>query len=85
MTSIVYSLLKLGKKLEAWFEETGAKLPVKNTREDIIDDIKELLKDKEIAEDDSKKAQDKIQAETDAGVALIDETLKSKEEEIMAV
>ena len=47
--------------------------------------IKNLLKDKLITEDDSKKAQDEVQKITDGFVAKADETLKTKEKEILTV
>ena len=47
--------------------------------------IKDLLKQKEIAEDESRGAQEKVQALTDDGIARIDKALKLKEAEIMEV
>ena len=46
---------------------------------------KNLLKDKAITEDDNKKAQDEIQKITDSYVIKADETLKTKEKEILTV
>jgi ribosome recycling factor len=48
-------------------------------------DLKNLLKDKLITEDDSKKAQDEIQKITDSYVVKADETLKAKEKEIRTI
>jgi len=62
-----------------------AKVAVRNVRKDANNKVKRLEKDKEISEDESKKAQDKIQKLTDEHVAKIDEALKSKEADILKV
>jgi ribosome recycling factor len=62
-----------------------AKVSVRNVRKDGNDQIKKLEKDKEISEDESKKAQDQIQKITDEHVAKIDETFKTKEADILKV
>jgi ribosome recycling factor len=58
---------------------------MRNHRRDANDMLKELLKEKQISEDDYRHAHDKVQALTDAGVVQVDQILKAKEEEIMAV
>ena len=63
----------------------NAKVAIRNVRKHSNDKIKALLKDKEITEDESKKAQDEVQKITDSFVAKADETLKSKENEILTV
>ncbi len=62
-----------------------AKVSVRNVRKDGNDKIKKLEKDKEISEDESKKAQDQIQKFTDEYIAKIDETFKTKEADILKV
>jgi len=62
-----------------------AKVAVRNVRKDANNKIKRLEKDKEISEDESKKAQDSVQKLTDEHVAKIDEALKSKEADILKV
>jgi len=63
----------------------NAKVAIRNIRQNANTKIKNLLKDKELTEDDSKKAQDEIQKITDNFVAKADETLKTKEKEILTV
>jgi len=71
------------KKLKKMGED--AKVAVRNDRRKANDAVKKLEKDKEITEDDSKRAQDNIQKITDKMVAKIDEILKQKEQAIMTV
>lgn len=62
-----------------------AKIAIRNIRKDANDRVKKLEKDKEITEDESKKAQDEIQKITDAGVAKIDTLVKDKEIEVLKI
>ncbi len=66
-------------------EGEQAKVAVRNLRRDANDQFKKLLKDKEISEDDERRAQDTIQKLTDRKIAEIDKILDSKEQEIMTV
>jgi len=66
-------------------EGENAKIAVRNIRRDALGDVKSLLKEKEISEDDERKAQDAIQKITDKKVADIDELLKVKEKELMEI
>jgi len=66
-------------------EGENAKVAIRNIRRDANNDFKELLKEKEITEDDEKKAQHAIQQHTDDYVAKVDEIIASKEQEIMEV
>ncbi len=61
------------------------RVSLRGHRRDANEMIKELLKDKDIAEDESRTAQEKIQIATDDGITSIDGLLKSKEAEIMQV
>jgi len=63
----------------------NAKVAIRNIRKSANDKIKKLLKDKEITEDESKKAQDEIQKITDNYVAKADDLYKAKDLEIMKI
>lgn len=63
----------------------GAKVAVRNIRRDANSDFKDLLKDKEITEDDERRAEDDVQKLTDQAVASIDQVLADKEKELMEV
>jgi len=63
----------------------NAKVSIRNDRRDANDKIKKLEKEKEITTDESKAAQDTIQKMTDKYIAIIDSTLKEKEQEILKV
>lgn len=66
-------------------EAEQAKVAIRNIRRDAISDLKDLLKEKEISEDDERKGQEDVQKLTDAHVKKIDELVGAKEQEIMAV
>ena len=63
----------------------SAKVAVRNVRRDVLQDVKEILKEKLISQDDEKRVQDEVQKLTDRHVAEIDQTLASKDKEIMQV
>lgn len=54
------------------------RISVRNIRRDMLSDIKDLLKDKEISEDDERRAADDIQKLTDKFIATIDSRLEKK-------
>ena len=62
-----------------------AKVSIRNVRKDSNDKVKKLEKDKEVSEDESKKAQDQIQKVTDEFVAKVDAAFKTKEADILKV
>ena len=62
-----------------------AKVAARNLRRDANEHLKRLLKDKQIAEDDERRAQDEVQKLTDRTVAEIDKLVQGKEAEVMAV
>ena len=66
-------------------EGEGGKVAIRNIRRDAISSIKELLKDKEISEDDEHRAEEQVQKLTDSFIATIDTVLKEKEEELMEI
>jgi ribosome recycling factor len=63
----------------------NARVAVRNVRRDVLQDVKEALKEKLISQDEEKKAQEEIQKLTDKHVAEIDAALAAKEKEIMQV
>jgi ribosome recycling factor len=63
----------------------NARVSVRNVRRDVLNDVKEMLKEKMISQDDERKAQDEIQKLTDRHVAEIDQLLAAKEKEILQV
>ena len=63
----------------------NAKVAIRNIRKSANDKIKKLLKDKEINEDESKRAQDEIQKITDTYVVKADALYKAKDIEIMKI
>ena len=63
----------------------NAKVAIRNIRQNANTKIKNLLKDKVVTEDESKKAQDEIQKITYSYVVKADETLKAKEKDILTV
>ena len=63
----------------------NAKVAIRNIRQNSNTKVKNLLKDKEITDDESKRAQDEIQKITDSYVVKADETLKAKEKDILTV
>ncbi|ENW96473.1 ribosome recycling factor [Acinetobacter sp. NIPH 298] len=66
-------------------EAENAKIAIRNIRRDVLGDIKSLLKEKEISEDDDRRAGDDIQKITDKYVAEVDKRLAAKEAELMKV
>jgi ribosome recycling factor len=66
-------------------EGEDCKIAVRNLRRDAIEHLKRLLKDKQVAEDDERRAQDDIQKLTDRVVAEIDRLVHAKEAEVLAV
>jgi len=66
-------------------EGESAKVAVRNIRRDANGDFKDLLKEKEISEDEEHQAMDEIQKLTDGHVANIDKIVEEKEESLMEV
>ncbi len=66
-------------------EGENGKVAIRNIRRDANNHLKELTKNKEIAEDEEKRALDEIQQLTDDCVARIDEIVEDKEKQIMEV
>ena len=61
------------------------KVSIRNIRRDANDDLKKLLKSKEIGEDDEKNYEKKVQTITDDHIKSVDEKVSTKEKEIMTI
>ncbi len=61
------------------------KVSIRNIRREANDDLKNLLKDKEISEDDEKKFEKNVQNFTDEHIKIIDQKVETKEKEIMTI
>ena len=66
-------------------EAEQSRVSVRNVRRDFNADLKALLKDKEITEDDDRRAQEEIQKLTDGFVKQVDDLLAAKEKELMEI
>ena len=66
-------------------EAEGGRVAVRNIRRDAMSDIKDLLKEKMIGEDDERRGEEEIQAITDKHIVVIDEMLAQKEAELMEI
>jgi ribosome recycling factor len=63
----------------------GARVAVRNVRRDVMTDIKDLLKEKLVSQDDEKRAEVEVQKLTDKHIADIEQLLTAKEKEVMQV
>ncbi|WP_210397018.1 ribosome recycling factor [Motiliproteus sediminis] len=70
---------------QARAEAENARVAIRNIRRDANGDIKDLLKEKEITEDDERRGQDAIQKITDKYIGEVDEHLQRKEADLMEV
>ena len=66
-------------------EAEGGRIAIRNIRRDAMHDIKELLKEKMIGEDDERRAEGEVQDITDKHVGQVDEILAAKESELMEI
>jgi len=73
-------LVKIVKKMGEEY-----KVQVRNHRRDANEMLKELKKDKQISEDDLRKAQDRVQKTTDELITRVDKVMSEKESEIMEI
>jgi ribosome recycling factor len=74
---------ELSKHVHA--EGENAKVAIRNIRRDANQSVKDLLKDKKITEDEERRSEDDIQKLTDSAIKDVDEVVKAKEQELMAV
>lgn len=70
---------------QARAEAEHGRVAVRNVRRDALAEVKALLKDKKIGEDDDRRAQDDIQKITDKFIAEVDKALTAKEADLMAI
>ncbi len=66
-------------------EAENARISVRNARRDAMNVLKEFVKDKEISEDEERRAHDDIQKITDAFIVRVDETLAVKESDLLEI
>ncbi|MGP1666290.1 MAG: ribosome recycling factor, partial [Rhodanobacter sp.] len=66
-------------------EGENAKIAIRNVRRDALQQVKDLLKEKLITEDDDRRVDDEIQKLTDRAVKDVDSVVRAKEEELMAL
>jgi ribosome recycling factor len=66
-------------------EGENARVAVRNVRRDANNHLKDLLKQKKVAEDEERRAQDEVQKLTDRHIADIDKLLQQKESDLMAI
>jgi len=66
-------------------EGENSKVAIRNARRDANDALKKLIKDKEISEDDERRAQDDVQKVTDQYISEIDKIIESKEKDLLAI
>ena len=74
---------ELSKVVHGEGEDT--KVAVRNIRRDAIQQVKELLKEKAISEDDERRTETEVQKITDQAIKDVDDVVKAKEQELMAV
>jgi len=66
-------------------EAENARVAVRNVRRDVMNELKEMLKEKLLSKDDDHRAQEEVQKLTDKYVAEIEQALAEKEKELLQV
>ena len=66
-------------------EAEQARVAIRNIRRDAIGDVRDLVKEKEIAEDDARRAEEDIQRLTDKRISEIDHALSEKESDLLKI
>lgn len=66
-------------------EAENTRVAIRNIRRDAISDFRELLKDKEVSQDEAHKAEDNVQKITDRHINLIDKSLTDKENSLLEI
>ncbi|MBT8768611.1 ribosome recycling factor [Metapseudomonas boanensis] len=74
-----------GYTKQARAEAENARVAVRNIRRDALAQLKDLVKEKEISEDEERRAAEDVQKLTDKFVAEVDKALEAKENDLMAV
>jgi ribosome recycling factor len=70
---------------QAKAEAESARVSIRGVRRDVLSDVKALLKEKEVTEDDERRFHDEIQKVTDKYIAEVDRALSAKETDLMAI
>jgi ribosome recycling factor len=70
---------------QAKSEAENARVAIRNIRRDANGTIKDLLKEKEISEDDQHRAEDRIQKLTDKYIAAVESTFSAKEKDLLSI
>lgn len=70
---------------QARSEAEAGRVSIRNIRRDVLASVKDLLKEKEITEDEDRRFQDEIQKITDKYIAAADEALSKKETDLMEI
>ncbi|MGR0279972.1 ribosome recycling factor [Marinomonas dokdonensis] len=70
---------------QAKSEAENGRIAIRNIRRDANGSLKDLVKEKEISEDDDRRGQDQVQKITDKFVALVEERLAAKEKDLMEI
>jgi len=66
-------------------EAENARVAIRNVRRDVMNDLRDMLKEKLVSQDDDRRAQEEVQKFTDRYVAEVDQVLADKEKELLAV
>ncbi|KHL69677.1 MULTISPECIES: ribosome recycling factor [Pseudomonas] len=74
-----------GYTKQARGEAENTRVAIRNIRRDALAQLKDLVKEKEISEDDERRAADEVQKLTDKFVAEVEKALEAKETDLMAV
>ncbi|MGB3596665.1 MAG: ribosome recycling factor [Pseudomonas neustonica] len=74
-----------GYTKQARSEAENARVAVRNIRRDALSQLKDLQKEKEISEDEERRAADDVQKLTDKFIAEVDKALEAKEKDLMAI
>jgi ribosome recycling factor len=70
---------------QARHEAENARIAIRNIRRDAIGDIRDLVKAKDVAEDDARHGEETVQKLTDKRIAQVDKALEAKESDLMAI
>ncbi len=74
-----------GYTKQAKAEAENARVAIRNIRRDANNQVKDLLKEKEISEDDQRRAEERIQKQTDKHIADVDAAYDEKEKDLMSI
>jgi ribosome recycling factor len=70
---------------QARHESENARVAIRNIRRDAIGDIRDLVKEKMVSEDDARRGEESIQKLTDKRIAQVDKALEAKEADLMVI